>query len=325
MVSQVFPLSTYFPTVSRIAYGCMGLGGGWDKDPITTKDISHAHSVIDAAMSYGINFFDHADIYRLGKAEQVFGEVLKQKPELRDSMIIQSKCGIRFKEANLPGRYDFSEKWIKHSVEGSLRRLNTEYLDILMLHRPDPLMQIHELAETLMTLQADGKVKHFAVSNMNQFQVEFLQKNLDTPIIANQIEMSLGKLDWLNDGVLVGSDGNNSVDFVSGTLEYCQTKHIQLQAWGCLAQGKYSEQGLNSECEHIRRTSKLVLELAQKHHATAEAVVLAFLMKHPSNIQPIIGTTNLERIKGATMALDFELTRDEWYSLFVSARGEALP
>jgi hypothetical protein len=325
MTQQTLPLKKYYPHVSRIAYGCMGLGGEWDNSAIMNKDISQAHSVIEAALAYGINFFDHADIYRNGKAEQVFGEVLKKKPDLRENMILQSKCGIRFKEGALPGRYDFSEKWIKHSVEGSLRRLNTEYLDILMLHRPDPLMQVEELAETLLELKSAGKVNHFAVSNMSHHQISYMQKHLELPIIANQIEMSLGKLDWLNDGVMVGSAGNHQVDFVSGTLEYCQNERIQLQAWGCLAKGRFSEQSLQSECHVTRQTTKLIFELAEAHHATPEAILLAFLLKHPSNIQPVIGTTNLDRIKGATMALDFELTRDEWYSLFVSARGQALP
>ena len=185
------PITQYFPNASSIAYGCMGLGGGWDNNTISQADEIQAQAVIETALANGINYFDHADIYTHGKAEQVFGKALKDIQTLREKMIIQSKCGIRFDDEHGPGRYDFSADWITSSVDDILSRLGIEQLDVLQLHRPDPLMELDEVATTLQNLQANGKVKHFGVSNMNHHQIAYLQSALSTPIIANQIEMSL--------------------------------------------------------------------------------------------------------------------------------------
>lgn len=319
------PLTNPLSKTSQIAYGCMGLGGGWNNNPVTNEHVQQANEVIDTALESGITVFDHADIYTFNKAEIAFGSVLKQTPSLRDDMFIQSKCGIRFKDESAPGRYDFSSEWITHSVNGILKRLHTEKLDMLLLHRPDPLMGLHDLAASLERLNAAGKFDYLGVSNMNLHQIRFLQSALDLPIVANQIEMSLAKLDWLNDGVLVGNEGMQNVDFVSGTLEHCQMNNIQIQAWGCLAQGRYSEVGLHSEDANIRNTAQLVLNLSEKHQVPSEAIVLAFLLRHPANIQPVIGTTNLDRIRASALATTVTLSREEWYRLFVTSRGHALP
>lgn len=319
------PLQKHLPKASQIAYGCMGLGGGWNNNPVTNEHIQQAYDVINTALESNINVFDHADIYTFNKAEIAFGSVLKQTPSLRDDMFIQSKCGIRFEDELAPGRYDFSSEWITHSVNGILKRLHTEKLDMLLLHRPDPLMDLHELAESLEFLNAAGKFDYLGVSNMNLHQIRFLQSALNMPIVANQIEMSLAKLDWLNDGVLVGNDGIQNVDFVSGTLEHCQMNNIQIQAWGCLAQGRYSEAGLHSDNANTRNTAQLVLNLSEKYQVPSEAIVLAFLLRHPANIQPIIGTTNLDRIRASALATTVSLSREDWYQLFVTSRGHALP
>ncbi|KZN48510.1 aldo/keto reductase [Pseudoalteromonas luteoviolacea] len=322
-MKTILPIQKYFPTVGPIAYGCMGLGG--QGPHLTSADVMQAHSVIDCALESNISFFDHADIYRDGRAEQVFGKVLSERPDLRAKMVIQSKCGIRKKNDEQVGRYDFSSEWVKHSVDGILSRLNIEYLDVLMLHRPDPLMQIDELAEQISRLKRQGKINHIAVSNMNLHQMSFLQSALNMPIISNQIEMSLAKLDWLNDGVMVGSQGNHLVDFVSGTLEYCQQHEIQLQAWGSMAKGQFSEQGLYSDELRVRKTSQLVKKLAHKYHVSVEAIVLAFVLRHPAKVQPVIGTTQEIRIKNAVEAIDVCLEREDWYNLYVSSRGNPLP
>lgn len=319
------PITSTLPEASRIAYGCMGLGGSWNSDPLTTSDIVQAKGVIEAALESGINFFDHADIYTRGKAEQAFGQVLKQSPELRDQMIIQSKCAIRFEDESAPGRYDFSADWVTESVNGILSRLNIDKLDVLLLHRPDPLAEMDELAEALRKLQSDGKFDHLGVSNMNLYQMQFLEYEVGIPVIVNQLEMSLAKLDWLDQGVMFNSAGNNSNDFMSGTLEYCQMQGVQLQAWGCLAQGKFSAKGLESETESVRNTARYVQQLAEKYSVGTEAIVLAFLLRHPANIQPVIGTTNIERIKSSAQAVSVNLTREEWYSLYVASRGVRLP
>lgn len=319
------PLSNHLDGVGQIAYGCMGLGGGWNDNPVTSADIAQTRSVIDTALESGINLFDHADIYTFSKAEQAFGQALQQAPELRDQMFIQSKCGIRFEGEGNVGRYDFSADWVSQSVEGILKRLNTEKLDVLLLHRPDPLMDLDELARTLENLKVQGKVDFVGVSNMNSHQIQYLQSALAQPIVANQVEMSLAKLDWLNDGVMINSQGHHQSDFAAGTLEHCQMNNIQLQAWGCLAQGRFAEQGSYSEHENVKKTAHYVAQLANQYGVESEAIGLAFLLRHPAGIQPVIGTTNLERIKASAVATQINLTREEWYNLYVYSRGQALP
>ena len=322
-----FPLQKHFPQISRLAYGCMGLGGGWSNAPVSQDDIKQAHQVADKAFDIGINFFDHADIYTHGKAEQVFGEVLKQRPELREQMIIQSKCAIRFEDETAPGRYDFSKAWLEQSVDGILERLSIEQLDILLLHRPDPLMDIAEVAETLSALKKAGKVKHFGVSNMHRYQIELLNAHLDAPLVVNQLEMSLSKHDWLEQGVTVGMPESANAGFAPGTLEYCQLNNVQIQSWGSLSQGLFSGKNVSEQPEHIQKTAQLVSALAEQYSTTPEAIVLAWLMRHPFAIQPVIGTTNLERIQSCADAVKVseQLTREHWYQLYVNARGNRLP
>lgn len=318
-------ITQYFPNASIIAYGCMGLGGDWNVDSFEKSHVSQAQSLIETALANNINYFDHADIYTRGKAEQVFGEVLKANPSLRDKMIIQSKCGIRFDDNQGPGRYDFSPQWIESSVNGTLSRLNIDSLDVLQLHRPDPLMELEQVAQTFEKLQASGKVKHFGVSNMNHHQIAYLQSALNTPIIANQIEVSLKQLGWLEHGVLAGNPDGSHSNFSAGTLEYCQMNNVQIQAWGSLAQGLFSGRDVSNEPAHIQATAELTASLAEKYQANSDAIVIAWLMRHPANIQPILGTTNVERLIRCAQGVNIELSREDWYALYVSARGQALP
>ena len=329
MKSKKLSLSQYFEPVSPLVFGCMGLGGGWNNNPIGKEDIAQVHQAVDVAVEAGIKVFDHADIYTFGKAELVFAEVLRQRPELREQITMQSKCGIRFEEAvagrNTPKRYDFSEQWINKSVEGILTRLGIEQLDILMLHRPDPLMEPSEVAETFASLQAQGKVKHFGVSNMNAAQMNLLQTELSTPLVVNQIEVSLSHLAWLEDGVTAGCSGFSPTNFATGTVEYCRQNKVQIQSWGSLSQGIFSGRNVSEQPKHIQNTAKLVAEFAAEYQVSPEAIVLAWLMRHPANIQPVIGTTNPERIRACVQTEKIMLTREHWYELFVSARGEELP
>ncbi len=322
-----FPLQKRNITNSRLVFGCMGLGGGWNDNPITQEDILQAEQAIDAALSVGITMFDHADIYTMGKAEKVFGEVLKRRPELREQMVLQSKCGIRFPEGDIPNRYDFSTEHIINSVDGILARLGVESLDVLLLHRPDPLMEPEEVADTFEILEKSGKVRHFGVSNMNAAQMKLLQKYCSAPLVVNQIEMNLHKLDWLEHGVLVNQQAGANVNFSDGIIEHCQLEDIQIQAWGPLAKGIYSGSGVENPTESYLKTKKLVEELAAKKETTLEAIVLGWLMRHPAMIQPVIGTANVERIKNCEDALrqSEQMTRDEWYSLYVASRGKLMP
>lgn len=325
MTAKQPPLSNYVTHNSPLVFGCMALGGGWNDNPVSAGDIASCHQAIDTALEAGICVFDHADIYARGKAEQVFGKVLQQRPELRSLITLQSKCGIRFASDTAPQRYDFSAQWIAQSVDGILARLQIEQLDVLMLHRPDPLMQPEEVAGVFSQLQQAGKVKQFGVSNMQQHQMALLQDALSMPLVVNQLELSLSHLAWLDEGTTAGCSGETLVNFGSGTIEYCRRNNVQLQAWGSLSQGLFSGKDVSSEAAHIAKTAELVKQLAAEYQVSREAIVLGFLMRHPAQIQPVIGTTNIERIKACAQATQIRLSREHWYALYLSARGKALP
>ncbi|MEK8128252.1 aldo/keto reductase [Paenibacillus filicis] len=321
------PLSHWDISTSRLVLGCMGLGGEWNRDPYTEADVKKAEEAVEAALSIGISMFDHADIYRIGKAESVFGEVLKRNPGLREKIVIQSKCGIRFADGSGPGRFDFSKEHILASVDGSLQRLGIDTLDILLLHRPDPLMEPEVVAEAIQTLRESGKVRRFGVSNMNVSQIRFLQQASPEPFIVNQLEMSLAKLDWVDQTVHVNQKAGTSVHFGEGLMEFCQTEHIQIQSWGPLAKGLFSGQTPEDAPENVLATAKLVQELAAAKETTPEAIVLGWLMRHPALIQPVIGTANPGRIRACADAERQAslMTREEWYALYVSSRGVPMP
>jgi len=320
-----YPLAHYVKNNSPLVYGCMGLGGGWNNNAISTDDIKQAHEVIDAALDSGISIFDHADIYTFGKAEQVFGEVLKQRPTLRQQITLQSKCGIRLEDQRGPKRYDFSKQWIVQSVDNILQRLGIEQLDILMLHRPDPLMEPEEVARAFESLKTSDKVAYFGVSNMQHQQMAFLQSALSQPLVCNQLELSLSHLSWLEEATTGGCSGHIMPNFASGTVEYCRENQVQLQSWGSLSQGVFSGRDISNEGTNFQQTAQLVAVLAAEYQVSKEAIILSWLMRHPANIQPVIGTTNTDRIKACAEAQHIELTREHWYSLYVAARGNELP
>ncbi|QOL25338.1 aldo/keto reductase [Thalassotalea sp. LPB0316] len=324
-MSKQHVLTQYLPNTSRIVYGAMGLGGGWNQNPISQQDIQHTHHIIDTCIDLGITSFDHADIYTFGKAEQVFGQVLKQRPALRDAISIQSKCGIRFNDDLGPKRYDFSKQWISESVDNILARLHIEQLDILLLHRPDPLAQMDEVADVIQKLKQQGKIKHLGVSNMHHGQIALLQQAIDAPIVCNQLELSLNHLAFIENAVTSGCSGESGVNFASSTLEYCQLHKVQIQAWGSLAQGLFSGRDVSDQPQNIQQTTQLVATLADEYQVSTEAIVLAWLMRHPANMQPVIGTTNINRIKACAQVYGIELSREHWYSLYVTARGHELP
>lgn len=323
---KTLPLNARGIPASRIALGCMGLGGGWDHEPLTAENIRQGHDAVEAALSIGINFFDHADIYTRGKAEKVFGQIFKDRPGLREEIIIQSKCGIRLIEpGDTSNTFDISGEHILRSVDGTLSRLGTEYLDILLLHRPDPLMDPEEIAEALRQLKKAGKVRHFGVSNMSASQIRLLQHYCDEPFIVNQLHMSLAQISWLDAMVSVNREPWKDITFPEGTVEYCRMENIQLQAWGPLAQGSFSGRSLEGQPENIVQTAALVSSLAEQKNTTPEAIVLSWLMTHPAAIQPVIGTVNPKRIAACAGADKVGLSRKEWYELYISSRGEKLP
>ena len=314
-------------TAKRLIYGCMGLGGPWDSPEYGNEEIDQAAAAIEAAMGIGITLFDHADIYRGGKSEAVFGEVLSRTPGLREKIQLQTKCGIRLAEAGRDGYYDLSKDAILDRVNGSLKRLRTDYVDVLLLHRPDPLMEPAEVAAAVGQLITEGKVRQLGVSNMSGAQIAFLQEHLEVPIVANQLEMSLHRRAWLESTVLVNHDDALGYSFPHGTVEHCVSNGIELQAYGSLAQGRYTGSTADGATAADAATAGLLTELADTKGTTPEAVLLGWLMKHPARISPVVGSSNPARIAacGDAAAAAKAMTRTEWYALWVAARGNRLP
>ncbi|UXH79196.1 aldo/keto reductase [Roseateles amylovorans] len=320
------PLQRHLPKASRLAFGCMGLGGSWDATDWTADHLAHAHAAVEAALDIGVTLFDHADIYTFGKAESVFGELLRRQPSLRDRIVLQSKCGIRFADAQGPKRYDLSSDYIVTAVEASLRRLGTDRLDLLLLHRPDPLMQPDEIAEAFQRLRSRGLVSHFGVSNMHAGQIAWLNRALDQPLVANQLELGLGHLEPIDAGTCFNDRqaGTRAGALAwGGTLELCQQDGIQLQAWSALARGRYTGDTAADPRDEPARA--LVHQLAEQHGVSPEGLVLAWLMRHPARIQPVIGTSQPARIRACGDALKLTMSRGDWYALYEAARGAALP
>ncbi|MEV7179594.1 aldo/keto reductase [Kitasatospora sp. NPDC093679] len=317
-------MTTTRPDGERLLYGCMGLGGDWDSEGYGPADIAAAEAAVGAALDAGITVFDHADIYRRGKAEAVFGEVLSRAPGLRERITLQTKCGIRLAEGDRPGIYDLRGSSIVWRVEESLARLRTDVIDVLLLHRPDPLADPADVAEALMSLHRQGLVRAFGVSNTGAAQIEDLQAYLDVPLVANQLEMSLAQRDWLEAGVLVNTPAAAGNGFPFGTVEYCRRNGVRLQAWGALAQGRFTGR---QQSERERRTARLVAELAEAKGTTPESVVLWWLQRHPARIAPVVGSANPDRIRACRDAAvrEPELGHEEWYALWLAARGEPLP
>lgn len=312
--------------ISRLAYGCMKLGGNWTPAPATAEEKHHAAHLIETALEQGINFFDHADIYTRGKSESVFGEILTASPGLRETIILQSKCGIRFPDDPTPGvpaRYDFSYAHLLLSVDNILTRLQTDYLDILLLHRPDPLVEPEEVAHAFDELHASGKVRHFGVSNHTAGQIALLQKYLNQPLVVNQVELNLLHSGLISEGILANQrDVPHTA--AMGTLDYCRLHNILIQAWAPVAGGNLIDPRPDADPAALR-TAALIARLAAEKDTTREAIALAWLLRHPAHIQPIIGTTNRDRLVASCAADTVTLTREEWYALLVAARGKPVP
>lgn len=300
-------LGTSGPEVPVIGLGCMRLPG------LKTKQA--VRELIDTAMEQGINFFDHADIYGRGAAERLFGEAVS--PALREKLILQTKCAIR------PGVcYDFSKQHILDSVDGSLKRLNTDYIDILLLHRPDTLMEPEEVAEAFSTLERQGKVRCFGVSNHNSAQIELLNHYCGGKLIVNQLQLSIAHCGIIDAGLNVNLHNDAGIDRDGSILEYCRLKGITIQAWSPFQYGMFEGVFLGSE--KYPALNRLINELAEKYHVTNSAIAVAWILRHPAKIQTIVGTTNRQRLADIARASDVTLTREEWYALYLAA-GKQLP
>jgi predicted oxidoreductase len=301
---------------SRLAYGCMRYAGTWVPADVTPERQAHGRRCIFTAYDAGYTLFDHADIYCRGMCETIFGQALAEKPAMRDKILIATKCGIRFPgdpEPTSPQRYDFSAEHILRSADKSLKRLNTDRIDIYQLHRPDLLMNPAEVAEAFDKLQKAGKVRYFGVSNFLPSFLSALAAHCPMPLIVNQVEIHLGRLDC----------------FYDGTLDQCLEKTITPLSWSPLGGGMLGD-GKSVDPKHPRHddlTKLLALmdQIAGEHGVSRTVIACAWLMKHPTRIIPIVGSANPDHIRAAVKADDIELSREDWYRLLVAARGKALP
>jgi predicted oxidoreductase len=281
---------------SEISLGCMRISD------MTNQEIS---ILIHTALDEGINFFDHADVYGGGKCEEKFSEALDMNAGLREKMILQTKCGIR------KGSFDFSKEHILEAVDGSLKRLRTDYLDVLLLHRPDALVEPEEVAEAFTILETSGKVKYFGVSNQNPMQIELLTKFVKQKIYFNQLQLSITNTGMIDAGINVNMQIDRSVNRDGSILDYCRLKEIIIQPWSPFQYGFF---------EGVFLDNPKFSELNEK----IDAIAAAKLLRHPARMQPILGTTNPQRVKDSCQASGITLSREEWYQIYLAA-GNALP
>jgi predicted oxidoreductase len=310
--------------ITRLSYGCMGLAG-WDSNAPTHADRKRAAQMLETALELDINFFDTADIYAHGKCETVFGDALKQVPGARDSLLIQTKCGIRFPDdpPGGPGRYDFSYEHIVNSVDGSLRRLQTDHIDVLLLHRPDALVEPDEVARAFDQVQRSGKVRHFGVSNHSPMQIELLKKSVTQPLVANQLEFNLLHSGLAGVGILT-NQLEARFTAADGLLDYCRLHNILIQAWSPVAGGRLIDPRPDSTPQ-ARAAAAAVASLAGAKHTSREAIALGWILRHPAGIQPVVGTSKPDRLRLSVEADQVEMTREEWYALLEAARGSPVP
>lgn len=294
-------------SIPEIGMGCMRI--------VELENADAVKSWVDTALEHGINFFDHADIYGKGRCEELFGQILT--PSLREKIILQSKCSIR------PGiAFDFSKEHILNSVDGILKRLNTEYLDILLLHRPDTLMEPEEVADAFRILKENGKVRHFGVSNQTPMQMELLSKYCDEPLLINQLQLSIAHCPMINSGINANMYNDSGINRDGGVLEYCRLKDITIQAWSPFQYGMF--EGIFLGNEKFAELNKVIDNFAEKYNVTNSAIAVAWILRHPAGIQTIVGTTNKDRIAQISKASEIRLTREEWYALYMAA-GNKLP
>lgn len=300
-------LGTSSLEASEISLGLMRIA------EMSKKDAEH---LIRTAMDEGIDFFDHADIYGGGRSEEVFSQAIGMNSTIRKKMLIQTKCGIR------KGSFDFSKTHILNSVEGSLKRLNTEYIDVLLLHRPDTLVEPEEVAEAFDQLERSGKVRYFGVSNQNPMQIELLKKHVKQDIIVNQLQFSLTNTGMINAGLNVNMQIDHSVMRDGSILDYCRLKDITIQAWSPFQYGFF--EGVFLGNKKFPELNARIDALAEEKGVDNTAIAIAWILRHPAKIQPVVGTTNADRLKAIARASAITLTREEWYGLYLAA-GNRLP
>lgn len=294
--------------VPAIVAGCMRLN---------SLDELGAAKYIEHAVEKGVNFFDHADIYGKGECEMLFGKAFKQTELKREEVFIQSKCGI------IPGvMFDQSKEHIITSVDGILKRLDMEYLDALLLHRPDALVEPEEVAEAFEQLEKAGKVRYFGISNMKPMQIELLQKYIKQPLVVNQLQVSAAHSSMISNGVEVNMLTNGAVDRDGSVLDYCRLKDITIQAWSPFQYGMI--EGVFLKNDAFAALNQKLAEIGEKYGVSDTTMAVAWLLRHPANMQVLAGTMKQSRFDEICKACDIQLSREEWYQIFLAA-GNILP
>jgi predicted oxidoreductase len=294
--------------VPVIAVGCMRI------NKLSKPD---AERFVQTALDEGANFFDHADIYGGGACEEIFAEAVHMNSTVRERIILQSKCGI------VPGRmFDFSKEHILESVDGILKRLKTDYLDVLLLHRPDALVEPEEVAEAFDRLGAGGKVRHFGVSNQNPMQIQLLKKSVRQPLVANQLQLSITNATMISAGTHVNMLDEAAVSRDGSILDFCRLNDITIQPWSPFQFGFF--EGVFLDNERFPKLNAKINEIAAKYGVANTTIAISWILRHPAGMQPVTGTMNLTRLRDCIKAADVRLSREEWYEIFLAA-GNILP
>ncbi|WP_281888244.1 aldo/keto reductase family oxidoreductase [Paenibacillus sp. YYML68] len=304
---RTMKLGTSSLDVPVLAIGCMR---------IHSLDQAQAERFVRTAMEEGANFFDHADIYGGGVCEERFADAVQMNDQVREQMIIQSKCGIR------NGMFDFSKDYILESVDGILKRLRTDYLDVLLLHRPDALVEPEELAEAFDRLESLGKVRHFGVSNQKPMQIELLKKYVKQPLVANQLQLSITNSNMISNGINVNMANESAVDRDGSILDYCRLHDITIQPWSPFQYGFFEGVFLNND--KFPELNQVIDKVAAQHDVSNTTIAIAWLLRHPARMQPVTGTTSVDRLKDCCRASEVQLSRQEWYDIYCAA-GNVLP
>ncbi|WEG12937.1 aldo/keto reductase family oxidoreductase [Pullulanibacillus sp. KACC 23026] len=306
---RTIKLGTSNLEVPVVAVGCMRLN---------SLEKAQAERFVQKALDLGANFFDHADIYGGGTCEEIFADAIHMSDDVREKIILQSKCGIRPDK----GMFDFSKEHILASVDGILKRLKTDYLDILLLHRPDTLVEPEEVAEAFDQLESSGKVRHFGVSNQNPMQINLLKKYVKQPIVANQLQLSITNSTMISQGFNVNMENDSAVNRDGSILDYCRLNDITIQPWSPFQYGFF--EGVFLDNDKFPELNQKIDEIAKKYDVSNTTIAIAWLLRHPANMQPVTGTMNEGRLADCVKASEITLTREEWYEIFRAA-GNVLP
>ena len=286
---------------------------------IEDKSVKEVEELVATALSVGINAFDLADIYGRGRCEELLGLVLKNRPDLREEMWIQSKCGIRIEEFTY---FDFSKDYIIKSVDDILQRLKIDHIDSLLLHRPDALMESDQVAEAFDLLYKQGKVRNFGVSNQNPMMMELLKKDVKQPLAVNQLQLSAAFTPGFESGFHVNMEDSQAAMRDGSIFEYCKLHDVVIQAWSVLQFGYFKGNFVGNE--KFQALNQVLDRLAIKYGVTSSTIAISWILRYPAKMQAVVGTTNPKHLREVSQAANFSLTRKEWYEIYLAA-GNNLP